>query len=201
MISPQNWVQEGKSTIDVGPGCSYAAFDASSTLLASQLDESPSTIWIWDVQAGELRAALLFHSSISFSWHPSVRELLLVTCREDSHWGTFFIWDPLSDGPMPVNVFEYLPQTNMTKKRQLKWVNLKEEPPLLFISDPQTYTVLSLNGPGEELTPVQNQTASELPSSAGTGEYSLHRDDDTRDLSTLIPDDSILDDTFSFKAT
>src|SRR5688572_6430505 len=78
-------------------GCVSIQFDPSSTLVATRLDDSPGTAWIWDVQAAELRAVLLFHGNIrSLSWHPSVRETLLVRCDGDSYSGIVFIWDPLS---------------------------------------------------------------------------------------------------------
>ncbi|KAF4124115.1 WD40 domain protein, partial [Geosmithia morbida] len=59
-------------------GCSTMAFDASSNLLATKLDDSPTTLWIWDLSAGELRAVLLFYHPLEFTWHPFIQELLLV---------------------------------------------------------------------------------------------------------------------------
>jgi hypothetical protein len=47
------------------PGCTSSELDASVTLLASRLDDSDSTLWIWDTRAAELRAVRAFHSPVA----------------------------------------------------------------------------------------------------------------------------------------
>ncbi|PFH55386.1 hypothetical protein XA68_18439 [Ophiocordyceps unilateralis] len=126
-------------TKQTSPGCSLAAFDASSTLLATRLDDSPSTTWIWDVAAGELRAVLMFHSHVTFSWHPANAELLLISCQDEARRGTSFVWDPLSEGPIPVKA---LPTAG---RRQVSWVSRQTESPELLVADAERYVLLSLS--------------------------------------------------------
>lgn len=158
-------------------GCMAALFDASSSLLATKLEETPSTLWIWDVSTAELRAVLVFHSPVTFSWHPSSRELLLISCQDETRPGVFYLWDPLSQGPSPLLADDYLLRKRATTapmKPQMSWLNLKGEDPLLFLSNEQNGRLLSLLADDEEMK--------------------LWKDDNGEDQSTV-------DDTFAFKIT
>lgn len=130
---------------DAVSGCVSIQFDPSSTLVVTRLDDSPGTAWIWDVQAAELRAVLVFHGSIrSLSWHPSVRETLLVRCEGDPYNGIVFIWDPLSEGPRTVEMARHLPGGKSVGRTRAFWLGLgAEEPPTLFLSDAQNYILAS----------------------------------------------------------
>ncbi|CAJ2506160.1 Uu.00g002900.m01.CDS01 [Anthostomella pinea] len=95
---------------DVRSGCNLAKFDSSSTLLATRLEEAPSTIWIWDVPTAELRAVIMYHSSVSkVEWHPDQPELLLMRCEGDNYGGVLFVWDPLSGGPRSIDFARHWP--------------------------------------------------------------------------------------------
>lgn len=203
MISPPSRLADGKPSTEVSPGCSSAAFDASSTLLATRLDDSPCTLWIWDVTAGELRAALIFHSSVNFSWHPCVRELLLVTCQDDGSRGLSFIWDPLSNGPKSVSLKDHLPDGKIVGKPQAAWVNRESESPVLVISDAQHYLMVSCGDADHFPYPWREAPGSDWALGSARESFPTIRDaEDDRDISGLIADDtSTLDDTFSFKHT
>ncbi|RDA86731.1 hypothetical protein CP532_4207 [Ophiocordyceps camponoti-leonardi (nom. inval.)] len=130
----------------LSPGCSLAAFDASSTLLATRLDDWPSTTWIWDVAAAELRAVLMFHSHVTFTWHPTSRELLLIGCQDEARRGTSFVWEPLSEGPRTVSAQAQLPTGAATGRCQVSWVGRPTESPELVVADGENYVLLSLSG-------------------------------------------------------
>jgi hypothetical protein len=126
-------------------GCISVLFDPSSTLVATRLDDSPGTVWIWDVQAAELRAVLLFHGNISsLSWHPSIRETLLIRCEGEKHNGAAFVWDPLSEGPQTVDFAQHLPGKVVGKLRALWLAADASNSPSLFLSDAQNYVLASL---------------------------------------------------------
>ncbi|KAL6851584.1 hypothetical protein J3F83DRAFT_765092 [Trichoderma novae-zelandiae] len=185
---------DAQSAAEVKSGCSMAAFDASSTLLATRLDDSPCTLWIWDIEAAELRAVLIFHSTVSFQWHASSRELLLITSQDPAQHGVSFIWDPLSDGPTPLVPEDHLPAGRAAGKAQVAWINRETELPVLFVSDAEHYLLLSpSHNAGRDSNPWQaavdyrrSEIAYDSPTSAG---YAL---DDTDGA-------SVVDDTFSFR--
>ncbi|SPQ22916.1 feea8331-9061-4009-9841-2c69a36f6042 [Thermothielavioides terrestris] len=112
-----------------GLGCASILFDPSSALVATRLDDSPGTVWIWDVQVSELRAVLLFHGNVaSLSWHPHIAETLLVRCEGDHYNGLVFVWDPLSEGPRSVDFGQHCPGTGFGGRR--------EESPLELVPAP-----------------------------------------------------------------
>lgn len=186
----------------MAPGCSIASFDASSTLLATRLDDSPSTLWVWDLATAELRAVLIFHSSVDFQWHPSVRELLLITCQDDIHRGLPFIWDPLSTGPTFVNLAEQFPSGKVTGKSQIHWINWGEESPILFLSDAQYFCLLSLSDASQGPTHWHKDGGSSIMDQGSTREaFSVMRGEVHFPNEGVFGEDdtSVLEDTFSFK--
>ncbi|KAF5238043.1 hypothetical protein FAUST_5766 [Fusarium austroamericanum] len=194
MVSPPTRLVDGKPPPDVKTGCSSLAFDASSTLLVTRLDDAPTTLWIWDVTAAELRAVLMFHSAVDYQWHPTVRELLLVTCQDDKYRGVSFVWDPLSEGPKPVSLGSHLPNGKLTGKPQAAWINGEPEFPVLLLSDAQNGVLVSCADAAQCPTPWHEGAAGDRTLG------SVHDIGDTVDVSALMADDtSTLDDTFSFK--
>ncbi|KFA47018.1 hypothetical protein S40293_09712 [Stachybotrys chartarum IBT 40293] len=193
MVSPSVAPSEAKSSTDTKPGSSMVAFDASAALLATRLDESPSTVWIWDVAAGELRAVLLFHSNVNFQWHPSIRELLLIRCLNESHHGVSFVWDPLMNGPTSIFLKEYLPDAKLDGKAQVAWVEGQVESPALLLSNTSHYVLL--------LVAENDHVPVGWPQRNGSGPGDLSRDQaDGFDMSAAVDHDgSSLDDTFAFK--
>ncbi|KAJ3518046.1 hypothetical protein NM208_g14614 [Fusarium decemcellulare] len=194
MVSPPNRLVDGKPSTDVKPGCSSLAFDASSSLLATRLDDAPSTLWIWDVIAAELRAVLMFHSSVDFQWHSDAREQLLVTCQDEKYRGVSFVWDPLSEGPKPVSLEAHVPNGKIIGKARSAWISGETEFPVLLLSDAHHYVLMSCADAEQCPTPWGE-------AAVGDRTFGSMQDiGDTVDVSALMPDDtSTLDDTFSFK--
>ncbi|TFB05719.1 WD repeat-containing protein WRAP73 [Trichoderma ghanense] len=194
ILSPPGSATDVQSAAETKAGCSMAAFDASSTLLATRLDDSPCTLWIWDIVAAELRAVLIFHSTVSFQWHASSRELLLITSQDPAQHGVSFIWDPLSDGPTPLVPEDHLPTGRAVGKAQVAWINRETESPVLFVSDAEHYLLLSpSNNAGRGANPWQaavdssgSEMALDSPTSA---RFALDEGDGA----------SVVDDTFSFR--
>lgn len=163
------------------------SFDSSSVLLATKLEDAPTTVWIWDTTAAELRAVLLFHGSISrISWHPTIRETLLVTCDGDSYNSLVFLWDPLSEGPKPVDFSGRLSHG----KLHALWLNIPNlDPGALFVSNGREYLLASLAE--DEEGPV--------PWSADAEISGLDHTDYLASTDAYDEDASQLDDTFCFK--
>ncbi|KAF3769942.1 hypothetical protein M406DRAFT_248387 [Cryphonectria parasitica EP155] len=165
-------------------GCALLSFDASSTLLATRLEDSPSTVWIWDVAAAELRAVLLFHRAVlRVLWHPVIRETLLIACDDDACNSPVFLWDPLSEGPKPVDLSGRL----SNGKLYATWLDLNHNKPgALFISDSKGYLLASLADQETESVPwcAEGELSDELDT---TQDFDAH------------DEASPLDDTFCFK--
>lgn len=196
--SPQVVLDSMSTSSGARLGCSLISFDVSSTLLATRLDDSPSTIWIWDLAAGELRAALMFHFAVTFVWHPNCSEVLLISCQEDGRRSASYVWDPLSQGPTSLNVEQYLPTNKRTSKLQVSWLNHESESPEILASDAQHYVLLSLADAHDEASPWEAAVGAVERDSTST------RRDEAENMASASPiviaeDVSTLDDTFSFK--
>ncbi|KAJ3482341.1 hypothetical protein NLG97_g7595 [Lecanicillium saksenae] len=196
MISPPGMPSDGKP-IETKPGCSTLAFDASSNLLATKLDDAPCTVWIWDIAAAELRSVLVFHSVVSFSWHRKTRELLLITSQDESRQGLSYLWDPLLQGPTPVVPEEFISVKNSVGapiKAQISWINTDMEFPLALLSTAQQYRILSL-GEGDQVPETWHGASKwddQPPRRKGI-------DPDISEIS--IDDGAAVEDTFSFRNT
>lgn len=135
----------------------------------------------------------MFHSSVTFSWHPSIRELLLINCQDEAFRGLSYVWDPLSDGPRYLSLKEQLPEGKIQGKTQALWVKWPQESPVVFLSDANHYLLAvvsdSLSYP--ERWPL-NEHGGSRQGSLSRGDIPLLDDLDEDDHSTL-------EDTFSFK--
>lgn len=143
MIAPTPGPRDRSETLS---GCAVISFDPSSALVATRLEDSPSTVWIWDMKAAELRAVLLFHGNIGgLSWHPHLPETLLVKCEGDQYTGLVFVWDPLWEGPQTVDFGQHLPGARTLGKPHALWLGIgASSRPSLFFSDAQNYLLACL---------------------------------------------------------
>ncbi|KAI8198890.1 WD repeat-containing protein WRAP73 [Colletotrichum sp. SAR 10_76] len=188
-------------SVETKPNRTLAVFDASSTLLATALEDWPSTVWVWDILSSELRAVLVFHGNISaLTWHPTQRELLSITCEGDGYDGLVFTWDPLSDGPKTIDFAAQLPDAKLFGKSQVSWLNWAGDSAVLLMGDTKHRLMVSMSESDTYGAPWQDAQRSDLTMTTGKDETQL---DPTafaefdEDLSNL--DMSELDDTFSFK--
>lgn len=169
-------------------GTSSVLFDASSGLVATRLDDAPSTVWIWDNQASELRAVLLFHSNVqSASWHPTTRETLLIRCEGDLYNGIVFVWDPLSEGPKTIDFTSHLPDQRVIGRSRALWLPVKDtETPWLFFSDGQNHVLASVGESDRDVPCWQNH--------GGLGERHMQREESPLELVPAGSSDPCLND-------
>ncbi|KAI9166913.1 WD repeat-containing protein [Paramyrothecium foliicola] len=197
MFSPAAVLSDTKLSAEPKQGCSMAAFDSSSTLLATRLDDSASTIWIWDTNVGELRAVLTFHSPVSFHWHPRIRETMLLKSQDEGRRGLFYVWDPLSNGPSTIAMQKYLSGAKTIGKPNAFWVHGEVEPASLLLSNPHHGVLLSLSHTEQHPANWNEADESQLTNNRLEGSFM-----DDKDLSVAVSDEtdaSVADDTFSFK--
>lgn len=170
-ISPAPRLQDNSEPVS---GCAAILFDPSSTLVATRLDDSPGTVWIWDLQAAELRAVLLFHGNASsLTWHPNVPETLLIKCEGDQYNALVFVWDPLSEGPRSVDFGHHLPEVKLSRKHRISWLGLDAAmAPSLFFSDNHSFLLASLAEPDQAPPPWGDQDRLELGFADEPGEES-----------------------------
>ena len=85
-------------------------FDNSGTLLATRVENMPSTIWIWDIRTKILRAVMIFHAPVAkVTWHPSIDELILVRCEGNESKALIHLWDPTWESPKILDFAAQLP--------------------------------------------------------------------------------------------
>jgi hypothetical protein len=151
--------------------------------------------------ASELRAVLMFHSVLSrIEWHPTQPELLLMRCEGEPYNSIVFVWDPVSDGPQPIDFSALLSGGMMSGRPTSVWLKTNVEPASLFFADSKACLICSLAETDEEILPWRtaqsaasiNQDRSAespldfMPNTGGEG------DSHGSDISEL-------DDTFRFK--
>ncbi|OHE95604.1 WD40 domain-containing protein [Colletotrichum orchidophilum] len=195
--------RSSNGSVDTKPARTLSVFDASSSLLATTLEEWPSTVWVWDLESSELRAVLIFHSHVSaISWHPKQREVLMVTCEGDKYAGLVFVWDPLSHGPRTVHFGDQLPDSKVLGKPQASWLDWPGDSAVLLLGDNKHHLMASLAEAEDSGAPWQDAQRNDLTMTTGKDETQLDGpalDEFDEDLSGL--DMSEVDDTFSFKRT
>lgn len=205
-VSPPGLSSSASS--EVQHGCNLAKFDSSSSLLASRLDDAPSTIWIWDIPTSELRAVLMYHANVTkVEWHPSQPELLLIRCEGERYNSLVFVWDPLSNGPRPLEFSRHLPNAKVTGRADATWLDSITEPAAFFFTDHANCVFLSLldadsDAADEETAPswdAQFKVTPHVATDAPTG-FNISNDDPNSNDSTDT-DEGVaeLDDTFHFK--
>jgi len=193
-ISPPGRPTRSGVSSELALGGVSAAFDSSSALVATRMEDNPSTVWIWDTSAAELRAVLIFHCSVaSVRWHPSMHELLLVSCQDDKET-LVFVWDPLSAGPNFVDCAQHLlcrQQSSNPDKIHASWVDLApEDTILMLISNGRSLLVSTSDSDNSHLA----WHDSNLSVGASTEDLVL-------ETAGTDDDASEMDDTFSFKRT
>ncbi|KAI0408714.1 hypothetical protein F4802DRAFT_362453 [Xylaria palmicola] len=192
------------SVSDVRHGCNLAKFDPSSCLLASRLEDASSTIWIWDVPTSELRAVLMFHTNVTkVEWHPSQPELLLMRCEGEGYSSLVFVWDPLSNGPRPIDFSRHLPSAKVTGRADATWLKTINESAALFFTDHAKYILLSLADADTDAalpwTPqltVNPHANMAMPTDSNMPHSNTDEDGDSTDTDEEITE---LNDTFHFK--
>ncbi|KAI1180378.1 hypothetical protein F4777DRAFT_530000 [Nemania sp. FL0916] len=195
-VSPPSTSPNGAS--DSRYGCNLAKFDASSSLLASRLDDAPSTIWIWDVPTTELRAVLMYHANIAkVEWHPSQPELLLMRCEGEAYNSIVFIWDPLSNGPRTIDFSRLSPSAKITGRADATWLETTTECAAVFFTSHTRCILLSLadDAEAEAALPWAAYGATNMPADSSTSNSDLDGNESI-DMDKAIAE---LDDTFHFK--
>jgi hypothetical protein len=135
-----------KDEPELKSGCLSITFDACSALVATQLEECPSVVWIWDTSVAELRGVLVFHGHVSnLSWHPALGETLLIRCDDEQYRGTVFVWDPLSEGPRSISLPKKPSGGKVVGKTRASWFAIDiPGSPFIFLADAHHFLVASL---------------------------------------------------------
>jgi WD repeat-containing protein WRAP73 len=197
-VSPPGRPTNAAASTETGLGGVSTVFDSSSALVASRTEDNPSTVWIWDTSVGELRAVLIFHSSVTLTrWHPSIHELLLVTCQDEKET-VIFAWDPLSAGPNLVDYQRHLScrrRGGNSEKINASWVNLAPAGALLLLVGDGCSLLVSMSDSDAPQPPWQDANLTIGASSHTSIEDSI------LEIASIDDDASEMDDTFSFKRT
>lgn len=122
------------------------SFDHSGTMLATRIEDLPTTLWIWDIKTRLLCSVMIFHSPIAkMTWHPRIDELLMIRCEESR--GIVHLWDASWETPQIISFGEQLPGGKVIGKTIARWLNSDSASPALLFSDSQDCMLASLSGP------------------------------------------------------
>ncbi|KAK8140532.1 hypothetical protein PG984_000598 [Apiospora sp. TS-2023a] len=181
-----------KTSQDLRTGCDYMAFDCSSAAIATILADAPTTVWVWDVAALELRAVLIFHSNVSkVEWHPAQPELLFVKCEGDRSSGLVFAWDPLSDGPRTLDFQSHFAGGITNGGVSSFWVKSDSEAPTILLTDSNSCMLGSIADNDQDVPWKEHPAEGPRDDASDSTTESDSQDSD------MDPGD--LDDTFHFK--
>ncbi|MCJ1397295.1 hypothetical protein MMC11_000487 [Xylographa trunciseda] len=130
-----------------GTGISHLTFDRSGSLLASQAESTPSTVWIWSLVSLIPHSILIHHSTVkNLQWHPEDPERLLIHCAtEDS---VVHLWQSSIDTPhiMPV------PLSKPGGRTEASWVqstDVSPANPVIMLANTLNYALQHVPDAGE----------------------------------------------------
>ena len=175
-VSPPTVIPDISSTKNrrfQSTGCSAIEIDPTCCLMASQVDESPSTVWIWDVKQPRLHAVLMLHAPVvSMTWNKHLPvPILLICCAGENHRETVFVWSPLEEaGPYTIQFGDKLSGgakfyadwiSSNTKRPHNSGADASESTDLaesseicLLVGDPSAHLLVSLGaGPASWMDP------------------------------------------------
>ena len=135
-------------------------FDSSGTLLATRVENMPTTAWIWDIRTKILRAVMIFHAPIAkLTWHSVIDELLLIRCEGNDSKGLVHLWDPVWESPMIIDFAAQLPGGKVIGKTVGRWLPTPSATPTIFFSDSQDCILASISEPDDSPVPWQEAEA------------------------------------------
>ena len=183
------------------------SFDHSGTLLATRIEDLPTTLWIWDISSRHLRSVMIFHAPIAkITWHPDIDELLMIRCEESR--GIVHLWDPSWETPQIIDFGAQMPGGKVIGKTIARWLGSDCASPALLFSDSQDCVLASLAGDDEGVPwhdslngnarsddSMFSLGASEKKNGKVTIEALMEEDSFTR----LSEGTEEVDDTFSFR--
>ncbi|PMD66819.1 uncharacterized protein K444DRAFT_624293 [Hyaloscypha bicolor E] len=138
-------------------GTNFTSFDTSGSLLATRMENMPTTIWIWDLGTRVLRAVMILHAPIAkATWHPTIDELLMIRCEGEESRGLVHLWDPSWSTPKIVDFAAQIPGGKVIGKTIGRWLNAQSGSPAIFFSDSQDCILASIPGSEDEEAPWQD---------------------------------------------
>jgi hypothetical protein len=145
------------SNNEVKTGTNILSFDNSGTLLATRIENMPTTIWIWDIGSRILRAVMILHAPIArVTWHSTIDELLMIRCEGEETRGLVHLWDPSWEKPKVVDFMTQIPGGKVLGKTIMRWLNVESEHPAMLFSDTQDCILASVSETDDGDVPWQD---------------------------------------------
>ncbi|RKF56934.1 putative WD repeat-containing protein C32H8.09 [Erysiphe neolycopersici] len=151
------------ATKKVKTGVSLVSFDKSGSRLAVKMEETPTTIWIWDVMKPVPKAILVLHATVSkILWHPTIEKQLMVLCEDRSAHGLVYLWNDTWLAPKIINFASYLPECRVAEKTYSQWIYTKDLNPCLFFSDSENCLLLWLRESSDPPNRIKDENTRNL---------------------------------------
>ncbi|KAH8663636.1 hypothetical protein BGZ60DRAFT_379621 [Tricladium varicosporioides] len=198
-ICPPTASTPPSNNIEAKTGTNILSFDNSGTLLATRVEDMPTTIWIWDIGTRILRAVIILHASIArITWHPTIDELLMIRCENEESRGLVHLWEPSWEVPEIVDFTAQIPGGKVIGKTISRWLNSESASPAMLFSDSQDCLLVSISAPEDGSLPWQEAEARGVDIYGQREESPLNLvPANDRKHHGNVSVDSLMDDTFT----
>ncbi|RKF81655.1 putative WD repeat-containing protein C32H8.09 [Golovinomyces cichoracearum] len=119
-------------------GVNSMSFDKSGSLLATKIEESSTTVWIWDLITCMLRDVFVLQATVAkILWHPTIDRQLMVLCEGEEARRFVYFWHPLWSAPHIFDFAAHLSEGRVLGRTVTRWIQTESLNPTLFFSDSQ----------------------------------------------------------------
>ncbi|TQS36626.1 hypothetical protein Golomagni_02917 [Golovinomyces magnicellulatus] len=119
-------------------GVNSMSFDNSGSFLATKIEESSTTVWIWDLITCMLRVVLVLQATVTkILWHPTIDRQLMVLCEGEEARRFVYFWHPSWSAPHILDFAAHLSEGRVLGKTVTRWIQTEAVNPTLFFSDSQ----------------------------------------------------------------
>ncbi|RKF75373.1 putative WD repeat-containing protein C32H8.09 [Golovinomyces cichoracearum] len=119
-------------------GVNSMSFDKSGSLLATKIEESSTTVWIWDLMTCMLRDVFVLQATVAkILWHPTIDRQLMVLCEGEEARRFVYFWHPSWSVPHIFDFAAHLSEGRVLGRTVTRWIQTESLNPTLFFSDSQ----------------------------------------------------------------
>ncbi|CCU82747.1 WD40 domain protein [Blumeria hordei DH14] len=122
---------------EIKAGANFMKFDRSGKFLATKMEETPTTVWIWDMTVRTIREVFVLESPIcKISWHPITHGLLMFQCEGDDVSNLVYLWEQTWPTPKLLDLTTQITGGNISGKQfVVQWLMDDPSNPSIYVSE------------------------------------------------------------------